>query len=55
MPNNSKKKPLKGIRLYNFLLKELGAQNDRDPNQQKLSIAAKLALVVFIISSIGII
>ena len=45
MSNNSKKKPLKGIRLYNFLLKELGAQNDRDPNQQKLSIAAKRKIV----------
>jgi hypothetical protein len=45
MPNNSKKKPLKGIRLYNYLLKELGNQNDRDPNQQKLSIAAKRKIV----------
>lgn len=45
MPNNSKKKPLKGIRLYNYLLKELGAQNDRDSNQQKLSIAAKRKIV----------
>jgi hypothetical protein len=27
------------------LLKELGAQNDRDPNQQKLSIAAKRKIV----------
>jgi hypothetical protein len=36
---------LKGIRLYNFLLKELGEQNNKSKTKQKLSLATKRKIV----------
>lgn len=36
---------LKGIRLYNFLLKELGEQNKKSKTKQKLSLATKRKIV----------
>lgn len=36
---------LKGVRLYNFLLKELGEQNDKYPKKQKLGIDSRRKIV----------
>jgi hypothetical protein len=36
---------LKGVKLYNYLLRELGNLNKELPNQQRLSIASKRAIV----------
>jgi hypothetical protein len=36
---------LKGIKLYNFLLKRLGEENDKLPNQQRLGIARRRDVV----------
>ena len=47
----NKKKPtvkvsqLKGVKLYNYLLRELGNLNSKLPNQQKLSISSKRAII----------
>jgi ribosome recycling factor len=41
-PNMSK---LKGIKLYNFLLKELGEQNKKTPAQQRLGIETRRKIV----------
>jgi hypothetical protein len=48
MPNKKKRVSvagLKGIRLYNFLLKELGEQNNKSKTKQKLSLATKRKIV----------
>jgi len=48
MPNRKKRVPisdLKGIKLYNFLLKQLGEQNSKSKTKQKLSIASKRKIV----------
>jgi hypothetical protein len=36
---------LKGVKLYNYLLRELGNLNSKLPNQQKLSISSKRAII----------
>jgi hypothetical protein len=36
---------LKGVKLYNYLLRELGNLNSKLPNQQKLSIQSKRAII----------
>ncbi len=48
MPNKKKRVSvagLKGIRLYNFLLKELGEQNNKSKTKQKLCLATKRKIV----------
>jgi len=48
MPNKKKRVPvsdLKGIKLYNFLLKQLSEQNKQSKTKQKLSIAGKRKIV----------
>ncbi len=48
MPSKKKRVPisdLKGIKLYNFLLKQLGEQNSKSKTKQKLSIASKRKIV----------
>jgi hypothetical protein len=45
MANTSKKTALKGIKLYNFLLKELGEQNKSFPEKQQISITARRKIV----------
>jgi hypothetical protein len=48
MPSKKKRvvvSQLKGIKLYNFLLKELSEQNDKSKTKQKLSLAAKRKIV----------
>jgi hypothetical protein len=53
MATNKKKKvnlsTLKGIKLYNFLVKELGEANDKLPNQQKIGATKRRQLVSTII------
>jgi hypothetical protein len=36
---------LKGVKLYNYLLRELGNLNNNLPNQQRLSISSKRAII----------
>ncbi len=48
MPNKKKRVPvsdLKGIKLYNFLLKQLSEQNKNSKTKQKLSLAGKQKIV----------
>jgi hypothetical protein len=48
MPNKKKRiavSDLKGIRLYNFLLKQLTEQNNKSKTKQKLSLAGKRKIV----------
>jgi len=48
MPNKKKRVPvsdLKGLQLYNFLLKKLSEQNKQSKTKQKLSIAGKRKIV----------
>ena len=48
MPNKKKRVPvsdLKGIKLYNFLLKQLSEQNKKSKTKQKLSLAGKRKIV----------
>lgn len=43
--NKVKVSELKGIKLYNFLVKELGEANDKLPNQQKIGISKRRQIV----------
>lgn len=45
MATNKRQPNVKGIRLYNLLLKELGAINKLSPDKQQLSIKARRAIV----------
>lgn len=48
MPNKKKRVPvsdLKGIKLYNFLLKQLSEQNKKSKTKQKLSLSGKRKIV----------